>query len=56
MTLTKVSSVGKKRAKKWKSNSGVAEMHCYNFFLGEDYADFTEKFKKRIRVFRVIRA
>ena len=27
MTLTKVSSVGKKRAKKWKSNSGVAEMH-----------------------------
>ncbi len=29
---------------------------CYNFFLGADYADFTEKFKKRIRVFRVIRA
>ena len=27
ITLTKVSSVGKKRAKKWKSNSGVAEMH-----------------------------
>lgn len=29
---------------------------CYNFFSGADYADFTEKFKKRIRVFRVIRA
>ncbi|CAK7074701.1 MAG: hypothetical protein BACD_03567 [Bacteroides rodentium] len=29
---------------------------CHNFFSGADYADFTETLKKKIRVFRVIRA